>query len=470
MYSKPADVNGCYSAHMLLRFLQKFRIALAALIGLAIALATIAGIFLSLKVNPDTLHLADRIDATHSILYVSTPDRAILFGALHRYQNILSIGAPKEVDIAVADRYEFALIQTGSGETAWILDSVNTTKGTHVMQASKTDVSLLPLTERRQSLASTPLFKSVSEPTASFAWFDTAAIPLPESESALLVQAALSSYSEGLIQFDAVGRGRLSLIGQTKPLHGNAGEIPNTHPLPLLGISLSEPAAVLQNFGTEFTAKDPALLEGMTGILKAQLQKLTGSTDVNGLADDLLTGPFTIIIKQGDADALLFALSGTATSAKVFDQWKTSILSLQTEGIIRTKEFFEKEYTRTDVTAKQVAENTASRDYKNWILDVPQGSGAELSLMTAQKARKYILGNNEQLIKSMIDADAGMPSSGVSTGSADMTWFASIAKAHMPFLGSIRETVEAFFGTFPSRLVWKVSTIPNGIIVDWQIN
>ena len=120
MYSKPADVNGCYSAHMLLRFLQKFRIALAALIGLAIALATIAGIFLSLKVNPDTLHLADRIDATHSILYVSTPDRAILFGALHRYQNILSIGAPKEVDIAVADRYEFALIQTGSGETAWI--------------------------------------------------------------------------------------------------------------------------------------------------------------------------------------------------------------------------------------------------------------------------------------------------------------------------------------------------------------
>ncbi len=453
---------------MSMKIVYRFRIALATVVGVTIALATASGIFLQLTIDPESLQLADRIDASHTILYLATNKRETVMHAISRYKTVLNDEGPSESDITIADQYEFALLRTQSGTLVWIIEERNE-KQERRTRSSLEDPSLfLPVSQRRQSVGSSPLFEHVTQSQQSLAWFDIEALPIPESASSSLVRAVLSSFEVGLVQFDTSDRGTLLL--QKKKIseswkHANIASVEDV----LLSISLSDPTALLLDCINGLATRDQAFLEGLTGIVQATMQKLTGSTDLATMGADLLAGPLSIQLTQRSKNTILFAISGTAKDAKKFTEWSALLRSMQEDGHIRTMDFYNNEYSRTDVVSKQTHSSALTEEYDGWTLEFPEGTHQEGSLMTALHGRKFILGNSETLMKSTIDATSQILTSGIGAGSLDMTWAIQEAETRLPFLAPISETIHALFGSIPARLRWRISTIPSGIRVDWQI-
>ncbi|MBP7114167.1 MAG: hypothetical protein KBA40_01805 [Candidatus Peribacteraceae bacterium] len=445
--------------------LSRYRIVLAAVAGIAVALAAAAGIFLSLEVDPKTLHLSDRVDAKRALVYISSRDRVVFFGGVRRFETLMGDSTPTEQDIAQADRYEFALLQTGSGVTEWIIYGRNERDGSHTTVVSNNDPSLLlPLTERRQALSRIQLFQHLTKDESSFAWFDVHALPFPESTAATLARSLLSPYKEGLLIGDSQGKGRLILKGKTVQRTG-ALEMSTGDNIPVAGMSLGDPLSILSAMTINLKERDPALLEGLTGILTSRLQKWTSSTDL-ALLKGLLAGPVSLEMHQREEGRSVFAMSGTASENDTLRTILEKAASVMMEGSIRRIEFLD-EYSRKDVTAATTSGLTDLDPHNGWVMKRLGGSGSDISLFAAQSGRKYVLGNDESLVKQVTGARGDDASYG--SGSMDMTWVSSEIETRLPFLQPIRPTLETLLGPSPARLTWRISGISGGIGIEWTL-
>lgn len=461
----------CYSARMFLRFLHRFRIVLAACVGIAIALATAAGIFLSLRADPKTLNLAQRIDPTRAMVFITTPDRERFFEVIDHFAGLMNESMPTEQDVAPADTYEFALLSSGSGSTDWIIYGRKASDDTHVTLVSNDDPSLfLAPTERRHSLAGTAFFAAATKSATSLLWFKTLYLPLPTSESADIARALLAPHEEVAILFGARGQGRLMVINDTLNLRGTAPDLTiSNDPASLLGMSLSEPAAILENFTRALQSKNPALTEGITGILKAQAQTYLGSSDLALIAHDLLSGPASLTLRRNNMGEILFAFSSTAGSTIIRDSWLVTMASAMKEGNVRRMEFFKKEYTRTDVTAADTTGWRGGGTYKNWSLRHLGGTGSDVSLTLAVSGRRYVAGNDTSLVEAMIDSNAAMSTS-LASGTADIGVLSQETETRLPFLQPVRSTVEALLGPSPEHLTWRMTQVGDYLTIDWSLS
>ncbi len=454
---------------MILRSLHRFRIVTLITIGIAIALAAIVGIALNLTVDPKTLHLSDRINPTATVLYISTTDRATLFTTLNRFDALLGDKKPSPTDFANADRYEFAIVQSGSGNLSWMFYGHNIQARNHVTVLSENNPSLfLPLKERRKSLSFTPLFTEAGESEKSLVWFRTAFFPLPEIESATIVQALLAPYSVGIIFFDTSDQGQLLLLSEITTMKGGSIERSDTDDAPF-DLSLGNTKTLIDSFVTALQEKDAELLDGLAGILKARMKKFTGLSDLQKIRSDLFSGPLNITLRNGIGTEVLFSISGTASQEKVIGSWIHAIASMNMEGTMRHMDFFKKEFTRTDIVADETQGLQTLEEYKGWSMTQIGGSGSDLSIVAATAGRRYVLGSNQELVKQVIDGYGTSQSSALAAGTMDIPWFTKQAEDQLPFLIPLRPTMESLFGTSGSRLSWHIAPITRGIRIDWSL-
>lgn len=451
---------------MIMSFLHKSRIVLAASVGIALTFAVVGGILISMKVDPKTLSLADRTDPTRTLVYISTADRQTFFRALERFAPLMNGIGPTETDIAPAERYEFALLSSGSGTVDWTMYGRNDKEGSHVTLVSRNDPSLfLSVADRKSSLAYSSLFAYTPKPAGSFVWFRSDALTLPRSHGGDIGRAFLAPYKEGLLVLDGAGRGRLMLKGKTSVGHGGITDVTKGD-VPLFGLSLSNPSYVLSSVAAALAKENPSLLEGMTGIAQAQLEKMTGSTDIRSLGKDLLAGPLSISMRRGETRTMM-VFTGTASNAKTIEMWINNIASVMTEGSVRRQEFFQQEYTKVDVTADEASGISDADDYKGWTMK-RLGAASDSPFTIAVSGRTFMAGNDESLVKAHIDGNTASQS-GLASGTADIAWLSSEMERLLPFLQPVRPTIESLLGPSPSRLTWHVTPIAGGMTLEWTL-
>jgi len=451
---------------MIMSFLHKSRIVLAASVGIALTFAVVGGIMISMKVDPRELSLADRTDPTRTLVYISTTERQTFFSALERFATLMNGIGPTEADIAIADRYEFALLRSGSGTVDWTMYGRNEKEGSHVTLVSRNDPSLfLSVASRKSSLAYAPLFAYIPKPAGSFVWFRPDSLALPRSNSGDIGRALLTPYKEGMLVLDGAGRGRLMLKAKTSAVQGSITDVSKGE-LPLFGISLSDPSHLFSSAVAALAEENPSLLEGMTGIAQVQLEKMTGSTDITVLGKDLLSGPLSMVMRRGE-ERTMMVITGTASHTKTMEMWMSKITSVMTEGSVRRQEFFKNEYTKIDVTADESSGLSDIGDYKGWTMK-RLGAASDHPFTIAVSGRTFMVGNDESLVKAHIDGST-TTYPGLASGSADIAWLSTELERRLPFLQPIRPTLEALLGSSPSRLAWHARPIPGGISLEWSL-
>lgn len=453
---------------MIMAFLHKSRIVLAAAVGIALTIAMIGGILLSMKVDPKTLSLADRTDPSRALVYVSTTEKEILLKAIERFAPLMNGIGPANADIQNADRYEFAILRSGSGTVDWTMYGRNEKEKNHVTLVSRNDPSLfLGVADRRSSLAASPLFAYTAKTDGSFIWFRPDAVAIPDSESGDIARSLLAPYKEGMLMLDIAGRGRLMLSGMAAtPQGGMIDSAVQNNDASAFALSLSYPSRVLTDVGSALTKENSALSEGLRGIAQAQLEKVTGSTDIASMSTDLLSGPLTIMMKKSDT-RIISVVTGTASHPKVIDAWLTKIASVMTEGSVRRQEFFGKEYTKVDVTADEASGLGDVGDYKGWAMK-RLGAINDNPFTIAVSGRKFMIGNDEALVKATIEGHANVRG-GLVSGAVDIGWLSSEVERLLPFLEPVRPTLEVFLGPSPGRLTWHIAPISSGILIEWTL-
>ncbi len=453
---------------MIMAFLHKSRIVLAASVGIALTIAIIGGILLSMKVDPKTLSLADRTDPSRALVYVSTTEKETLLKAIERFAPLMNGIGPTNADIPNADRYEFAILRSGSGTVDWTMYGRNEKEKNHVTLVSRNDPSLfLGVADRRSSLARSSLFAYTAKTDGSFIWFRPDAVAIPNSESGDIARSLLAPYKEGILMLDAAGRGRLMLSGMAAtPQGGMIDAVAQNNDAPAFVLSLSHPSRMLSDVGSALTKENPTLSEGLKGIAQAQVEKVTGSTDIESISKDLLSGPLTIITKKGDA-GVMSVVTGTASHSKVIDAWLMKIASVMTEGSVRRQEFFGKEYTKVDVTADEASGLGDLGNYKGWAMK-RLGAMNDNPFIIAVSGRKFMIGNNEALVKATIEGHTNVHG-GLVSGAADIGWLSNEIERLLPFLEPVRPTIEALLTPSPGRLTWHITPISSGILVEWTL-
>ncbi len=441
----------------MLSVLHKFRMAFAAAIGSAVALASAAGIFLHLNEGSTIVRLSDRIDPARAIVYVSTPDRKLLFSTIDRYRS-MTRNAPSESNTAAADRYEYALLRTGSGAAAWIMNGYT----------DNIDTSLLLPTKSRASLTRTPFFASLPESAESFVWFDLASFPLPESAGADIVRAAFSAYTEGILLLESAEHGKLMLRRPSLSSDVPVDDDMLADDANLLRISLGNPKSALSTLRAGLTEKNRPLLEGLVGILGAQMEKRTGSSDLSAIGSDLLSGPTVLSVQRIDNGALAVTLSGTARHSSVFSAWLQKAAARMTEGRIRRREFL-KEYTRTDVVTDDTAVWTDRTREHGWMIQRLGATGSDLSFTVATLGSRYIIGNAEDLVRNSVGEQMPSRSGKIGSGTADVAWATAQAESLLPFLAPLRPVTEAILGSYSATLTWSIAPMSRGIMIDWTL-
>lgn len=444
---------------------HRFRVVILAAAGITLTLAIMIGILVNLSLRRSPLTLADRIDREQTVLYVSTTDRRILLEAIHRYRAMLP-DAPAETLVPEASHYEFAILQTASGSLSWIIESVKEGREQPSLLSRTAPPLLAIAATHRRSLSAMPLFAHIPEERPSFVWFNPRVLPLPRGASADLVRAVLSPLTEGMLLFTTPGHGTLLVRGKGLSRVTFAPQLPEPSLKRLLGLSFGDPIAVQAILASTLSVTNPGLSEGIQGMLQAALQRRTGSTDVRKMTDELLSGPLTIAVERGEADALRFAIAGVSSTAEALTEWLTALNQHMSAGTIRRRDF--NEFTRIDV-ALTLSEASSARKEHGWTLTRLGGSGADLALTSAVSGRAYILGTDDEIVERLMKNDDRSPSN-LGSGTLDLPWFTSELERGLPFLLPLASTMDAILGTSASRISWTLQPLPGGVRTDWQID
>ena len=440
------------------------QVVLMAALGLLAAL--VAGFFLvrSVMADPKTMSLALRVSAERTTVFVRETDRTQFF----RKVNMMTKPGkgPDVSGIPTGERYEFAALSEANDSGAGWVTYVWQDDGTkHVTVASADDPLLfLKPEERGESLgARSPLLRH--KRTENVLWMRSASLPLPASALTTVIRAALGHESELLSESHATG-GTL-LIAATSPKQSTAtrsiaGAIPGDA---LLRLEIGHPEHAVERIAKELRATDPALTEGMQGILQALLLDYTDRTDLKAAMNDVLAGPVSIAIVPAK-NATNFVVSGTARSADATRDWLTALSGEGDTGQVRRVSFFKNENVRIDVTATHEDGVRETGTYKGWTLMELGSTGSALRLFVATQGVRYVASDETSLVTSVIDN----PGTQVTwAGTANLNWLATRLRAKAPFLVPGSADAVRLLGAKTSHVDWKATPEAAGTRIDWSV-
>ncbi len=467
LYKRCVHSIPCYSARMNLGKLHLFRIAILALVGIAVALATIGGILLSLKVDPNKLSLADRVDPTQAQVFIQTVDPIFLMKTINQFGSLMGERKLGPENLKTGDLYELVILENGSGSQAWVLYVHNTRKNSAATFVSDDDPGLLlPINKHRSSLAFSPLFTHIPEGNHTVVWFKIETFPLPSSPVSTLIQSAMSTATEGLVTWKNSSEGSLFLRGLT--LKESTMRLPwSGDNNPLFWFAVANPANLTKSLDARLAAKNQTLQEGIAGMLKSKLAVLTGRTDLEQIAQEILAGPFAVSIIRGSGSALSYAIIGTALSRNSIDQWTEALASKVTAGSVRRLQFYKGENTRTDISLDSAGKHQELGTKNGWTLK-RIGIEPDSDILIAVDERHYIISNTvtslEELTKKSDSSRVGL------SASIDIPWTLAEAEKNVPFLGlELREFIRYWLGESLQRLSWDTNPISGGIRIDWVL-
>lgn len=434
--------------------------------ALGLLAAVVAGFFLvrSLIADPKTMSLALRVPAERTTVFVRETDRTEFFRTVSMMTK--SGKGPDISGIPTGERYEFAKLteakDSGPGWVTYVWQD-NGTK--HVTVASADDPLLFLKPEKRgESLgARSPLLRE--KRTENVLWMRSASLPLAASALTTVIRAALGHDSELLSESHGTG-GTLLIAGtggrQSTATRSIAGAIPGDA---LLRLEIGNPDHVVERIAKELRATDPALTEGMQGILQALLLDYTDRTDLKAATNDVLAGPVSIAIVPSKKTTN-FVVSGAARSADATHDWLAALSGEGDTGQVRRVSFFKNENVRIDVAATHEDGVRAAGTYKGWTLMELGSTGSALRLFVATQGVRYIASDEKSLVTSVIDN----PGTQVTwDGTADLNWLATRLRVKTPFL--VPGSVDALrlFGAGTSHVDWKATPEAGGTRIDWSI-
>lgn len=435
--------------------------------GVILALFIGFALFFHAAAVRSTVRLADRVDPARARLFIRTSDPAFLLEAIDRLGPFMGDSKPGPEQVTTGDLYELAVLESGSGGTAWILSIHQRNAGTHATIATNTDLHLLlPQSQRKRSLGYTPLFRrtrtSVEDNGQSAVWLRTSALSPAISQAQTLLLAAMDPVEEAMILWKTPREGTvlLSIKEMRDSLRRQtvASGLPEN---PLLLVDVSDPAAWLTLAAAAVYRRDRVLAEGISGIVKQELLTSVGSTDIPRALSTLLAGPVSIGVFGSDEGIRWIMLSSTDTFGRA-KEMLSAVANRRAEGTVRRMQFFGRENARTDIAPQPIElEEIAAR--KEWTM-LRIGSGGT-ALFAGLAGRRYALSNNLSLLETSIGTvETRGGEIGVLQGSVDLAWLQSVTEE-----SDLPEISDLLLGADAAAFRWNAEPFSRGLQVDWTL-
>lgn len=407
------------------------RSALIAAVGLFIALLSALWIGVTIRsVGPQTISLAYRIDAKNTLFFIRTTDIGKLKENVRRVNGFfLEDGSLPDIpELPEGVSYEYALM-TGSGSHEWMIDIHLKNQEQSILRSDTSSDPLLSTKRINESLgAKEHLFRKEAKgsPESIFVNLDAASVfTSPKSD---VLQAMLSPFSHALVLEEKNGDTVL-ILERKEPASSfsatPASGMPETGTAPLFALSMSHPMRTLEPFESVMRRENPALLEGMRGILRKKLETLTSRSDIGSSADDLMRNGLSMVLIKTEKGPR-FVLTAKAKDTRAVNAWLESIQSVATPAMIRTQTF-PLGNSRTDVIAAPVQNEPKTKN--GWTL-ITVGLGSALPRTIATKGTTIIVSDDDSLLGAAMNKvdnpirDLETLKGGIQ-GSVDISWLLS---------------------------------------------
>ncbi len=429
-----------------------------------------------LGINPKDASLALRIDASRTLLFLRTDDREFFRQMFDRLVLPIVPGTEplSEKQLPKGDRYEVAVLRAGSG-SAWVMYVHESNAARHQTVVSLNDPSLfLPISKAGLSLERSALIREYAG-TRERAWMYAERTAFSEDSGVIgkSVAALLSKTKALLLVWRENGKGTVILAGAHPGLFQRAESTAgNTADVPLVRLSVGSADHALSTFGTLLYETDPALFEGLSGIIRAKLKSLTGRTDIGTFGTEMLPGPATLVITRAGAE-IAVGITGNARSEREIGAWMQAFGTADQGTRVREIVFPKKENTRIDIVPETAAGVRELGDAGAWKLFALGGSGSTTPLYVGVSGHRYAATTEEGLLRSLA-SDGASEEPGTHrtdafiTGTADMGWLLHTAETSLQGAGA-KQSAERLLGPSPSRLTFDARPVDLGWLINWSL-
>jgi hypothetical protein len=430
-----------------------------------------------LGINPKEASLALRVQANRTKLFLKTDSRVFFKEVFDELVVPTTHSEPLDLSsLPQGDRYEFAVLTTESGASAWVIYVHQSPEARHQTIVSQNDASLfLPVSKTGLSLERSALIREYAG-SHEKAWLfaDPKVLPAYPDVIDVSVRALLSSVHGMLIVWRTTGQGVVILQGPHPNLFQRIEEMGAPTEVPLLRISFGSPKEALVSFGTLLGEQHRGLQNGLLGVLRATLKNFTGRTDIDVFGDEMLGGPASLTVMRSGSTVSI-GLSGSAKSPQALTVWMQMLGMADAGARVRQIVFPKKENVRIDVVPEA---NTGFHDLgmeRGWHLQELGGSGAVRSLMSAVQGPRYVVATDLSLLRSLIAHSATLrPGEARRTdvalaGTVDMAWLMSMADHSAEAGKEIRAGVKRLLGEGSARVTFDARPVDVGWLMNWSI-
>lgn len=438
------------------------RSAIVASIGLLIATGSIVWVGLVVRtVGPKTLSLAYRMNAETTLAFVRSPNRTTFERRLRTLSMLMRSNDTLPTIATLPDglSYEYGLIDTGSGTTVWVIGIRKKNQADQWIVETASPPPLLPTQRIKESLGASSFFRKhegLSRSTVSFINLQRLNQTLIGSE-ADLIGAIVSPYDAmmTLEQNDAV---QTVLRKRTASPFTNNRALTDRSPqgTSLLTVTMGHPPSLFDALNAILKEKSPAIQEGLGGMAKSMLERLTHRSDLKNAIATLLSKDGVLAIERGEDGKKLLLVGGTAASNDSLSAWLQAADSKNTPAVVRTQKFLYGD-SRTDVIAAptKLAENMQN----GWSLR-RIGSGTALDLAIASKGTFVMVTNDLAFLQEEIArhesamSGGGTNRRGLMAGDLNIAWLIAILDAYEE-TARFAPLVQSIAGTTVQNLHWK---------------
>jgi|GEM_PF-3616489 len=403
---------------------------------LALSLAVIAGILALLPFFLSTVEDVQQSLDGGGLAAQTNGESAVLFmrtGSSELFASVLSVLTIESAlsPLVGNDVYELVGARNGTGALAWTLARTNIHG--HVQESFSSLLETGSLLALERSLEHTKEFRRlVSSKEREVLWVQ----PSVFKDASSLLYALLAPAHLSLLRLEGDGSyGNAQFFGASPTLHDARAlwPFPNPNNEKLRGFFSLD--SWVQKSWMALSEHDPALAEGMEGIVLSLLERVTGSTDLTGLLKDIGSEPFFLSLKK-ERDGSIPFVSGKMRSAAALEEWKKRVSASNAIGVTRSIDLYG-ENVRTDIRLNESEEVTLG----DWTLTPMNTAGTYL---LAVRDRQFLIGETELLTRVMTEDTRGAMDQSI-----DIEWMLS-------FLGLPTALQETFLQSEHGSMQWEI--------------
>ncbi len=427
-------------------------IVLGSVIGGAL-IAVIIGVAVMIVTTPmKNSSLADRLPVNQTALFARTKDAATLETVLERAQSLWNLPMETIPPIEGEGSFEFALLTNSGGTMEWILSHHSGTGG--VLLTFSDDAVQATLSENHaMTLDELSVWENASSEAGNIVLIATASVPEQSETLSKVLSSLLTTSPHIALVWNEGGKG--SILFETKTRNAvPTGTLLSSEKALFSGF-FALPEETLAMAESALRSVDPALADGIKGILLQKIRSLAGTPDADKDFALLLSSPLSLMIESGSGDTIETLMQASIQDDKTRMKIEEKLTQeISDDGIIRTIEL-PKGQIRREVTAEKSGSGSRAGDI---VLALSNGGTLSLSLRDDDFS---IFTNAQEVPRKMKIIDS------LSRGSADLLWFRTQRDALFPFL-TIPQTFPWNFFEDAQALQWNLAYEGGVIKLEWE--